>query len=238
MPSKRRLKSALPSQRVSHPGAHSQRHIAFFPLLTLCFIVWMIYRLRLGFPVWFDETVGKAVFFGLPVWLYVAISQTKAIIDTFSVAKVKRGLLLGLAVGGLYGFMAAVVVLAQSGAPVQAAPLFALDEFWWQFFLALMTGFWETLFFYCWVMVVIQEKFVNWALAKQVGLVALIFTLFHIPNAVIRYQGIEILAQITVLFLFALGQGFVFARRHNAYTLILSHAIWGMVLLVHLSSFR
>ena len=237
MPSKRRLKSVTTRHTKSNlvNSAAAARHVIFFPLLTLCLVVWSIYRFRLGFPVWFDEIFGKAVFFGLPVWLYVTVTGTMAVPESFSLSKLRRGLLLGVAVGGLYGFSATIISFLIRGLEVQAAPYFMSDAFWWEFFLALMTAFWETLFFFAWVMTVVQEKYQLWSLAKQIGLVALIFVIFHVPNAIIRYSGTEVFVQLAVLFLFAIGQGFLYARRENSYALVLSHAIWGMVLLIHLS---
>jgi hypothetical protein len=213
-------------------------HIAFYPLIVLTLLVWIIYRRLFEYPIWFDETIGKAVFFGLPVWLYVSVSGARSIIDSWSLAKFGRGLLLGTAFGGMFGFAAALVGVAQHGGSVVAIPFFEGDRFWWEFLMALLTGFWETLFFFSWIMVVIQEKHAAWPLARQVAWVAFIFALFHIPNILLRFTSVgmtEVLTQILILFLFAIGQAFVFARRQNSYALVISQAIWGMVLLVHLS---
>lgn len=195
--------------------------------------MWFIYRSLFTFPVWFDESIGKALFFGLPVWLYILISNLKGISDSFALFKIKRGLMLGIAVGGVFGFIASLLSLVQSGGQVQAAMLFVSDQFWWEFLLALLTAFWETMFFYSLVMVVIQDKFRDWSLLKQILLVAGIFLLFHLPNTVLRFGGVAVAYQLILLFFFAVGQGFLFASEKNAYSLVLSHAIWGMVLLIH-----
>lgn len=223
---KRSVRQALGSQT-------DQAHQLFYPLLGLCFAVWMIYRALFQFPVWFDETIGKAVFFGLPVWLYVVVSDSMSVVDTFAANKLRRGLLLGLALGGMYGFTASFASALLTQAKVEAVPLFASSDFWQEFLLSLLTGFWETLFFYSWVMVVIQEKYATWATWKQVGLVALVFLLFHVPNTLRYFSGSYLVIQLGLLTLFALGQALLFARRRNAYALAVSHAIWGMALLVH-----
>jgi hypothetical protein len=208
-------------------------HLVFYPLLTLCLIVWFIYRSVFNFPIWFDESLGKAIFFGLPVWLYIAISGAVSIADTFSVAKIKRGLLLGVAVGGVYGFAASLASLLLRGDSVQAVPLFSSQFFWWEFLMSLLTGFWETLFFFSWIMVVIQEKYQHWSTFKQSAVVSALFLIFHLPNTVKYFEGQFLVLQLVLLALFAFGQALLFARRRNAYALVLSHAIWGMVLLVH-----
>lgn len=221
----------MPSRSKSQPYLDS--HIAFFPLLTLIFILWILYRSIFQFPVWFDETIGKAVFFGLPVWLYIAISRSDSITDTFASYKLKSGLLMGLAVGGVFGFVASLIAIAQRGGVVDAVWLFNSELFWREFLLAMLTAFWETLLFYSFALTVIQEKFTSWSVNKQVLLAAVIFLLFHIPNTIMRFDLVAITPQLMLMFLFGLGQAYLFIARRNAYALILSHAIWGMVLLVH-----
>ncbi len=229
MPSKKAKKPASSVTRVS-----ANSHQAFYPLLMLCLIVWVVYRSIFQFEVWFDEIVGKALFFGFPVWLYVNLTQNKSISDTFAPPKLYRGLWLGIALGGVYGFATSILTLILNRAQIQAAPLFLSSVFWWEFFLALMTGFWETLFFFSWIMVVVQEKHVNWSLLKQVLWVMAIFVVFHIPNSLLRFSGTQVLVQLFLLGLFAVGQALLFTGRRNAFALALSHAIWGMVLLISL----
>lgn len=208
-------------------------NIVFFPLLILVFIMWMVYRSTFHFPVWFDETIGKAIFFGFPVMLYVSLTRSQYVRETYAPNKLYRGLLLGVAVGGIYGFAASIATLASRHAVVAAAPLFLSNAFWWQFFLGVMTAFWETLFFYSWVMAVIQEKFRKWSMAHQIALTCLIFVIFHLPNTILRAPSLQlIVSQIILLGFFAVGQALLFQRTRNFYALTLSQALWGMVLLV------
>ncbi len=210
------------------------KHFVFFPLLILLLLMWWIYRGLFQFPVWFDETIGKAVFFGLPVWLYISLSGAKSIGETYAPRKIYKGLLVGIAVGGLFGFVGSLTTLVGQGVVVKAAPLFLSNAFWGQFFLALMTGFWETLFFYCWIMTVILEKFPKWSFMHQLLITVGIFLLFHLPNTILRFHSPQIIiGQIFLLALFALGQALFFYRWRNLYALALSQAIWGMVLLVN-----
>lgn len=207
--------------------------VVFFPLVILTLILWFLYRGLFNFPVWFDETIGKALFFGLPVWLYLSVSSDKSVLKTFSPEKIKSGLLLGLAVGGVFGFVFSLLSILQSGGVVQAVNLFESSRFWYEFTLAIFTGFWETLLFFSFVMTLIREKFPKWSILKHIVVTAFIFLLFHIPNAFLRYDLSLVAPQLFTLLLFAIGQGFLFYSRKNAYALVLSHAIWGMVLLVH-----
>ena len=223
----------MPSRRkTSRRRGRPARHAAFFPLLILSFVFWFIYRGVFQFSVLFDELIGKAIFFGLPVWLYILMSGFDEIADTFAAYKLKRGLMMGIAIGGLFGFVASILLVWQSSTII---PTFAFltNGFWTEFTLALLTGFWETLFFFSFVMLVIQQMFKNWSLFHQVLLVAIIFLIFHLPNIALRFQGIDLWYQSGLLALFAIGQALLFFREKNGYSLVISHALWGMVLLLH-----
>jgi len=234
MPSKKTKKTTKVTKKTAKKrSTPSYNHAAFFPILFATLIFWVVYRSIFNFPVWFDETIGKAIFFGLPVWLYISISGMRSIPDTFDFYKMKRGLLIGIAVGGIYGFVASLIAIMQHGGQVEAASLFMSDSFWIEFALALLTGFWETLFFYSFVMLVIQDKYKSWPLLNQILLVAMIFMVFHIPNTILRFGGMAVMQQFFILTLFAIGQGYLFESEKNGYALAISQAIWGMVLLVH-----
>lgn len=236
MPSKRKLNNK-PKRKISGRGRkrskRSINHSAFLPLLVLSFIFWMVYRNVFRFPVFFDELIGKALFFGLPVWLYVLVSGFEDIHKTFASYKVKRGLMLGVAIGGLFGFVAVMLAFFRNPGVISPAIIFASDKFWGEFGLALLTGFWETLFFFGFVMLVLRDKFKNWSLLKQIMIVATVFMVFHLPNIILRFNGVDVMYQIFLLTFFAVGQALFFMSEENGYALTLSHAIWGMVLLIH-----
>lgn len=219
-------------RRQSPKQAKRTRHAAFWPFLILCFIFWFVYRGMLQLPVLFDELIGKAIFFGLPVWLYVLVSGFRDITDTFAGYKLKRGLMVGVAIGGLYGFVASLMAVVQKGS-VTPSFAFLADGFWWEFFLALLTGFWETLFFFSFVMLVVRQVLRQWSFLSQVLVVVLVFLLFHLPNIFLRFQGPQAWYQIGLLSLLAFGQALIFSREKNGYTLTLSQAFWGLALLLN-----
>lgn len=208
--------------------------MAFVPLLALTLVIWILYRSLFRYPVWFDESIGKAIFFGLPVWLYISVTRSKSMLNTLLPAKFKKGMLMGLAVGGILGFAATLATLINRQVIVEAAPLFNSDRFWWEFLLALLTGFWESLFFFTWIMTVLSEKYKTWGLFWQIVALAVIFVIFHLPNTILRTPNVSlVVTQTFLLFFFAFGQALLYVRTRNLYALTLSHAIWGMVLLVH-----
>lgn len=225
----------MPSKRkqTTSSSTKSQALIAFYPILVLTFILWVLYRTLFNFPVWFDEIFGKALFFGFPVWLYITISGSDSIQDSFAAYRLQSGLLLGIAVGGIFGFTTSLLSLFQQGRVVEQAWLFSSEIFWQEFSLAMFTAFWETVLFYSFVMTVIQQKYPKWTVLKQSLLTAGIFVLFHIPQLFMKFDPMVAVAQLFLLLLFAIGQAYLFEARHNGYALVLSHAIWGMVLLTH-----
>lgn len=210
-------------------------HILFWPVIVSILLLWFGYRFFFHFPVWFDETIGKAVFFGLPFWFYVVVSKRKSLLEPISFSRFETGLFLGLAVGGIYGFTTAIVSLIQRGGMIESAALFSSTFFWYEFALALLTGFWESLFFFVFLAGVINQKINDKSLNLQILLTVGLFLVFHLPNIILRANQAAIPIQLGLLFLFALGQSLLFFRWRNLYALTLSHAIWGMVLLIHTS---
>jgi hypothetical protein len=227
MPSRKRKK---PTKFKNIPKVN---HRALWPLVILVGILWFVYRALFSFSVFFDETIGKAIFFGFPVWLYLSVSNFSQITESLSLKKMHKGMLLGIAYGGIYGFAAAITAYGLNKSGVQAADLFVSSAFWWEFFLALLTAFWETIFFFSFIMLSLENKMKKWSLTKLVIVTALIFAVFHTPNAILRFDLSMVLYQVILMFIFGLGQALLFSKEKNAYALMISHAIWGMVLLVH-----
>lgn len=217
----------------STPKKQPSPSIVFIPIVILTLILWVLYRSVFHFPVWFDETIGKALFFGLPVWLYITISRDRSIADTFSWQKFEPGILMGLAFGGLYGFAMSLLFVWQGGGEVQPALLFMSPAFWNEFLLALCTGFWETLLFFSFIQTVLTKRYAKWSMLRVVGVTAAIFVMFHVPNMFARADMLAITSQLLLLSLFALGQALIFYKTKNSYILILSHAFWGLVLMTH-----
>ena len=220
MPSRKKTKS-------------KSNHRFFWPLLAVVFIIWSLYRYLFNWPIIVDELVIKAIVFALPVLVYVKLSHYSAIMDSFAPHLMKRGLLVGLAVAGIFGFAATILAFITQSAVPQPLALFSAEYFTWELLLALITSFFETLFFFSFVMLVVQDLYPRWSLLKQLLLVATIFVVFHLPNLLLNFTGMDVLYQFLLLFALALGEGLWFSQRRNAYSLVMIQAIWGLVLLLH-----
>lgn len=221
------------TKKTTDPALELYQHVLFWPVVALAFGLWCGYRVFFRFPVWFDETIGKAVFFGLPFWLYLTISRRHSLLKPLDLNQFETGLFLGLAVGGVYGFTASILSLMMKGGIVHAAPIFVSGMFWYEFALAILTGFWESLFFFVFLAGAIEQKYGQRQLGWQVAVTLVLFLLFHLPNMFLRAEFASVLTQLFLLSLFGLGQGLLFFRWRNIYALTLSQAIWGMALLLH-----
>lgn len=217
----------------------THQHRYFLHLVVILFFIWSLYRiLFVGIPVVIDETIAKIIFFALPAALYIVLTQAPLLYDELHSRKLFPGIFLGLAFGGLFGFVGTFATLS-SKSHVLIAPLFISPIFWWQFFLALLTGFWESVFFFGWIFATIEQAFPRWSLLKISMVNTCIFVLFHIPNMLIQFNvhwGVSFpyffISQVFLLSSFAVGQGLLFYRYRNIYLITMTHAIWGMVLLV------
>lgn len=228
------VKASVRATNGSTNRASKSNHALFIPFVILIFILWTVYRSLFAFPVWFDESIGKAVFFGFPVLLYITITGFAGISESVSLRKFKQGVLQGLAFGGIFGFAAAAASIVSTNKTVIPVPFFESGIFWFEFGLALLTGVWESIFFFGFIMTVIQYVWSHWSLAKQVMVVALIFGIFHVPAILVQYAGVgSLVGYIFLVTAFGAGQAFLYARNQNLYTLMVVHAIWGMTLLVH-----
>ncbi len=205
----------------------------FWAIIAITLILWFLYRSLFNFPVVFDETLGKALFLGLPIWMYVSIIGQDALSETPNFRLTKSGLIKGILYGGLFSFIAVFLSLATKGETIIPVDLFNSFRFWKEFLLAIMTAFWESIFFFGFIQVVLQKKYKNLDATKRVMLTGLIFLLFHLPNSILRFQGIQVAQQIWLMSLFGLGQALLFETEKSIYTLIFTHTFWGMTLLIH-----
>lgn len=233
MPLKKKKTSSKVKKTSSASRGRHLTHQVFFPIVVFTIVLWFLYRSLFNFPVWFDEIIGKSIFFGLPVWAYISVTGFRPIIDSFRLKKLYPGVLKGLAIGGIFGFTTIFIRLLQSGGSIEPALVFLVERFWWEMLLGMFTAFWETIFFFSFVMTVIQDRFRKWSLIKQIILVTTIFMLFHIPNTFLRFDFISVLPMLMLLTLFSIGQSLLFSSKQNGYLLVISHTIWGMVLLIY-----
>ncbi len=221
----------MPSKSKSAQLSQDQTKVLFFALVILVFLFWTLYRALFNFPVLFDETIGKAIFFGLPVIIYASIANNGKAAWSLRTTEVFSGLLRGLAYGGIIGFFSLIIISIGTQRAIVPNPVFMADRFWSELLMAAFTSFWESLFFFGFIQTVLGELVK--AKGRLIFLVSLIFLVFHIPNLLLHFSGIDVTFVIGLMYLFGFGQALIFSREKNIYPLIIVHIVWGMVLLIH-----
>jgi len=207
-----------------------QLYSFFFFMMTLL-LVWIGYRAFFqDLPVWFDEGVAKALIFGVPVVWFA--SQSRFIANNLGLnqEQLLPGLFLGIAVGGMYGF-AGLLIQVAAGQHVIEGSLFASSGFWWMAFLALLTAWWESLFFFG-LPIQYVRSIAPWFSDSLLAVFVIgLFLLFHAPLRLI-VAGFEpqFIIQMGLLTLFVIGQFIFYLRTKNMYALVLSHLLWGLVI--------
>jgi hypothetical protein len=210
------------------PKPHRQQ--LFFLFLGASFLALLWYRTTQHFPVWFDEVIMKAVVFGLPVWLFMLISRTSFEQFGFNPRKFWSGAYLGLALGGMFGFIA-MMASSLKHQHIFIPNLFSAGGFWTAFALAFATAWWESLFFYSFVFAALRT-----VIKGELELVlaaTIIFIVFHAPILIVTNGFIAALPLLILLALFAAGQAILYLRYKNLASMVFSHAFWGMALMVY-----
>lgn len=223
-------------KRSSKPSSSSRGHNkVWVPLLFQIiglFVIWALYRSLALFPEWFDEIIAKGIVFGIPSILYArnAIRGSEKL--GIVASRFWPGLYMGLLVGGIYGFVGAGRSIF-GGVPVEPALLFSSSAFWFQFFLAMMTAWWESVFFFGFIMNALQDEYRFSEIVSVIGAV-LVFIIFHAPLRIMLagFSSVTV-AQLMLLAIFAAGQSILFLRTKSVYAVTISHALWGMVLMVY-----
>lgn len=203
----------------------------FFVSVVCCsFISLLLYRAFARQPVWFDEIFFKGIIFGGPLWAYMRYSKKSTAFFGLESRQFWSGAFQGLAIGGLFAFVALVSSAVGNGA-VFIPNLFTASRFWSEFGLAFMTAWWESLFFYGLILPILDEQFHNEWISS--ALTTLLFVLFHAPVLLLRSGFSGALSPLLLLAFFAFGQAILFLRTRSISSVVVSHAFWGMALLVY-----
>lgn len=223
----------LTSHSLSTPSdklSPAQLQVFFVSVVCFSFVSLLLYRAFVHQPVWFDEIFFKGIIFGGPLWAYMRYSRKSTAFFGLESQKFWSGAFQGLAIGGLFAFVALVSSAVGKG-DVFIPHLFNASRFWGEFGLAFMTAWWESLFFYGLVLPTLDERFHNEWISS--GLTTLIFVLFHAPVLLFRSGLSGALSPLFLLAFFAFGQAILFLRTRSISSVVVSHAFWGMALLVY-----
>lgn len=225
----------MSSYKESSPDSHTDHFqknadSLFISLVVFSFIALFLYRFLITAPIWFDEVLFKAIIFGAPLWIFALKIRRGASFFHFERKHFWVGAFNGLAIGGIFGFLGLFSGAIEKGS-VFIPYLFSSSKFWGTFGLAFATAWWESLFFYGLVLSYLAYKYKNEWISTI--LATLVFLLFHAPVLILRSGFSGSLQPLLLLTFFAFGQAILFLRTKSVSSVIVSHAFWGMVLLVY-----
>jgi len=200
-------------------------------------LVWGFYRLLFRLPEWVEELFLKPVVWLLPVARRVVKEEhesIKARLASVGVTTKNLGaaVALGLALGVFYLFVGRIGMMARSGqvsAPnlggMANSPILIIV-------LALATAIAEQLVFMGYILPRLVEVWQHeWRAAITT---AVLFGIVHLPILIFGYQlPLQAVAgQFVLVLLLGLGNSMVMLRVKNVVTPILSHALWGLAVLL------
>ncbi len=204
--------------------------VFFISLISFSFLTLLLYRAFVTQPIWFDEIFFKAIIFGGPLWLFAWKSGENPTFFGFERRRFWLGVFNGLAVGGIFGFIGLLSSTVEKG-KVLIPYLFSSSNFWQTFGLAFVTAWWESLFFYGLCLSFLEKRLKNeW---QSCAIATLIFLLFHAPVLVFRSGFVAASESLLLLAFFAFGQAILYLRTRSISSVVVSHAFWGMSLLVY-----
>ncbi len=216
-----------------HKGEYATLHdlVSFYVYLL---IVWGFYRILFRLPTEVEEFFLKPLVFLLPVAMRIRTDGKNWSERLASVGitwkNLFAGLAFGLSLGVFYLFVGRMGQFFRFGgaSPYGAVPEQPLTVV----LLAIATAFSEELVFVGYLLPRLEHLWKNeW---KSATLVALMFGAIHIPILVFSYQFSLplVIGQFLLTFVLGFGNCVLMLRLKNIAAPILSHALWGMAVLL------
>jgi len=212
--------------KILHRNKPSLKHV--FALFSFVFVVWTIYRYFPEIlPTWAEELILKPLIW-LPItfWLVLKVEKNKLSSLGLTAKNLFPSIYWGIGLGIVYaleGFLANI--LKYGGVHISQLG-YTPASFFWMLVISFATAFTEELVFRGYIynrLVKIWGK--EW-LANLVS--SLLFVLIHLPVGVfvLGYTPVIMLIYLLLVFIYAIGSGFVLARTNNLMSSILLHVFW------------
>lgn len=198
-------------------------------LYVFVLLTWGLYRLLFRFPVWFEESVLKALVFGMPVlWLALRRDGWKFTHLGFTGERLFSSVYLGLGLGVFLGFLGQIGNIIRHGGIELSSFGLTSESLGGFLLLALVTAFWEELLFVGYILQRLEAVIADEWLRSS--LVAGLFAFLHVPSLlfvqkVTFAQGV---VYLVLLFTVGLGNSILMLRTRNLAAPILTHALWGV----------
>lgn len=204
----------------------SPKHV--FSLFSFIFVVWAVYRYFPEIlPTWAEELILKPIIWLVPTFWMVTFVEKKPLSSLgFLSANLFPSLYWGIGLGMVFALEGLMTNILKYGglwiSPAQYSPL----PFLGAIFLSFVTALSEETVFRGYIFNRFWQIWKNEWLANFVA--SLLFIVIHLPVGVfvLGYTPIVMLVYLFLVFVFAVGSGFVFARTGNIVSSILLHVFW------------
>lgn len=194
----------------------------------LVFSVWVFYRLFFHLPLWFEELFLKGIVFGGPVFLVTLAERRRFEALGLTLTGLFPATYLGILLGMALTTVGLVANVVRHGGEVIFSPYgLTSGTIGWFLILALVTAFWEELFFCGWLLSRLMRRFGSeWV---SVGVMAVGFGFIHLPALVLSGLGwTEVGLSLWLLLTLGFANGVLMLRVRNLAAPILAHALWGV----------
>jgi membrane protease YdiL (CAAX protease family) len=198
-------------------------------IYVFVFLVWGLYRLLFRLPEVLEETLLKALVFGVPVFWVVLREEKRHLAD---LGMRTQGLLASVYFGLLFGlwlaFLGNVLAFLRDGG-IQVNPDVSVAVFGNLMLLGLVTAFWEQLLFIGYFLPRLVKDLKGEMVALLV--VGFMFALIHMPIQLAQGVGLDqIIVRFLLLYSLGFGNGVLYLRFKNLAAPIFAHVAWGSVI--------
>jgi len=192
------------------------------------FLVWGLYRSLSPLPLWVEEVVLKGLVLGGMVWWMGVVKEGMRWRDLgVTSEKLFASVYLGLGLGLVLGLVGQLgnwlrhggLMLIDHGVSSEMVGGFLL--------LALVTAFWEGLFFYGYMLTQVRRVLAE---VPAVVVVGGAYTLLHVPALVIVAQlaWSEVIKALILLLVLGMANAILMLRMRNLAAPMLAQAVWGV----------
>lgn len=197
---------------------------------VVIFVLWGLYRLLFRFPVFIEELLFKPFVFLPPILSVLAGEGRGKVWRSFGFSRAGLALAIyyGLTLGVVYLLAVRLGSLIFSGQTPVWNLLVSPGEFLEMMLISLFTAGWEQILFSGFLLLRFTDAIGDeWASAS---LVALLFTLLHLPILFLESGGtyLVMVIELALFFLVGFGNAVLMLRTRNILAPILSHSFWGI----------
>lgn len=198
-------------------------------------IIWSVYRAYLGtsLPIWVDELIAKPLVFLVPIYYYITQIEKQdffAGVD-FTFKKIKKHILFGLLIGGVFFATGMVVQYFKTGSlgllPITTMLYFAV--------IALASSFSEEILSRGFILKRLYEE--SGSVVSSIVIASILFFFLHIPILLTdpNIYGFTLIQVMVTDFLLSFTVSLLYLQRRHIIIPILLHAFYNLSIYLFIS---